>query len=166
MKFVELINDSGNQLNVTQVRNMNFALGESKKVSPETARHPAVKRYIGRGLSVVTSEGEEAKVVEEPKAPAPAPEKPKVEPPPVVEPIADETVVEEPTEEEPQESDGTDLRDVYLTAPGITDENVDAVLDKFPTYDELAQASKTALTKLGVSKSYASRLKGWATDQE
>ena len=164
MKLVPLTNVSGKRINITQVRNMNFAPGECKKVSPETAKHPAVKRYIGAGLHEGSMEGKDAKV-EEPKAPAPAPEKPPVEPPPPVEPIADEPVVEEPTVEEPQASDGTDLRELYLSAPGITDDNVDLVLEKFPTCEELAEASKTQLTKQGVSKSYTSRLKEWASSQ-
>ena len=138
--------------------------GESKKVPPATAKHPAVVRYIGRGLELVNTSKEEPKA---PAPPAPAPQSP----PPAAEPTP--APVEEPASEEVTESEtetedetaGKDLREDYLSAPGITEANLDVILDEYPTYEALANAEKEDLCDLGVTKSYVKRLKVWASEK-
>jgi len=159
MKLVSLKNVSGNRLAITQVRGLIFAPGETKKVNPATVSHPAVSRYIGRGLELVEAESKE-----EPKAPAPSKvEEPETPPAPEVtepttEPGADAS-------EDPPEESGEDLRELYVSAPGITEKNVDDILTLFPTLDDLKEADKSDLIAAGVSKSYAKKLCDWASDQ-
>lgn len=57
------------------------------------------------------------------------------------------------------------LRELYLSAPGITDNNVDAVLQAFESVELLAAASKSDLLDVGVSKNSAKKVLGWAKDQ-
>lgn len=159
MKFVEVRNDSGKQLSIPTIRGLSFAPGEVKKLSPVTVTHPAVSSYIGRGLTLVASKGEEPKApiptvkTESPKPVAPKPAEPKpAEEPPVMEP--------------PKETAG-DLREAYLTAPGVTEDNVQAVLDAFPTLAELSDASISALQDaIGLSKTASRKLKDWASKQD
>ena len=159
MKLVLLKNVSGNRLAITQVRGLIFAPGEVKKVDPVTVKHPAVSRYIGRGLELVEAESKE-----EPKAPAPS----KVTTPdttpastapePTTEPDVDDS-------DDSSEESGEDLRELYISAPGITEKNVDDLLTLFPTLDDLKEADKSDLIDAGVAKSYAQKLCDWADDQ-
>ncbi len=159
MKLVPVKNVSGNRLAITQVRGLVFSPGEVKMVHPATVSHPAVSRYIGRGLELV-----EAESTEEPKAPKPSKVVKKETPPaPVVAEPTPEPVADAP--EDPPEESGVDLRELYVSAPGITDRNVDDILELFPTLEELKDASKYDLTAAGVSKSYAKKLREWASDQ-
>ena len=164
MKFPALKNVTNKRITITQVRGLGFEPGEIKKVHPATASHPAVSRLIGNGLTLVA--GEVQKV--EPKAPAkPQTQPAEPTPEPVVEPNADttpepeETVTPDPT---PVVEDDGDLRDKYISAPGITDANVDAVLEAYPTMDALKEATKDALLDCGISKNQTKRLLAWIAE--
>lgn len=161
MKLVELTNVSQQRISIAQVRGLNLDPGASTKVSPETVKHPAVKRYLDAGL-LVSTEGTHTKV--EPTAPAPS--LPVVSPAPVIpaEPSAEEKQVE-PVETKDKVMDGKDLRKLYMTAPGMSEAVVDAMVDQFPTPSLLAQASKTVLTDLGIPKNLQAKLKFWAQEQ-
>ena len=163
MKLVELKNVGTARISVRQVRGLVFNPGESKKVPPATAAHPAVKRFIGRGLALVEASKEE------PKAPAQtAPEK-TPEKKPETKSDADETTEPKTESDEKKDDDGektsgNSLREEYLSAPGVTEDNVDGLLEKYPTKKKLSKAIKGDLGDLGVSKSYAKRLIGWANE--
>ena len=168
MKLVELKNVSQQRITVTQVRGFRLNPGESMKVTPATAKHPAVAQYIpprGNGLEMVTADTSE-KV--EPIAPAPAPAPaPVVEPPVVEEPIApvEEDEVTQPEEEAEDEVVEDSLREVFIDGPGISEKNVDAVLEMYSSVEELANASKDDLKDLGIAASYVNRLIDWAQEQ-
>jgi hypothetical protein len=159
MKLLELINYSDKRISITQV-GLRLNPGQTTRVHPATVSHPAVSPYMGNGLKEVREEIAETKV--EPIAPAaPAkPQKKKAVAPPVEE-IPEE--VDAPSEEVVDETVGTTLRDAYVEAPGITDANVDAIMGAYPTFEELADASKEDLVDLGVAKSYTKKLLGWAS---
>jgi len=164
MKMVELKNVGNSRISIRQVRGLALDPGESKKVPPATAAHPAVKRYIGRGLELVGAPKAE------PKAPAPPASKPSPVPPKVTEPKPEPKVEPETGESEAPDDEGEnatvgDLRESFLSAPGITEANVDEILDIYPSMEALADASKEDLCDLGVSKSYANRLISWANDK-
>lgn len=161
MRLVEIKNVSGEHINIAQVRGLSLGPGETTKVHPATVKHPAVARYIGRGLELVEPKtGDVAK--EEPKAPEPpAPEPPKAPSPPP-EPIATE---EEKVEEVKEDTASGSLRETFVsTAPGITESNVDAVMEAFPSIEALAAADKSALIDAGVSSAFAKRLIAWASE--
>jgi hypothetical protein len=167
MKFVEVRNDSGKQLSIPAIRGLTFLPDEVKKVTPATVKHPAVSQYIGRGLTLVTSsQGEEPKapisVAAVPAAkpavaaPAAAPAAPAAEPKPVPKP---------PTMESQKETAGN-LQEAYLAAPGISEENVQALLSALPTFTDLATATVSAVqVASGLSKSACRRLQTWAASQ-
>jgi hypothetical protein len=176
MKMVELKNVGDSRISVRQVRGFALDPGDSKKVPPATAAHPAVKRYIGRGLELVGASKEE------PKAPAPPVTEPPQTPDSDTEPTPDsdeetgadeeteddsnEETEEDSTDEEPvDETAGIDLREDYLSAPGVTEANVDGLLERYPTLETLAVATKETLCDLGVAKSYTNRLVSWASEQ-
>jgi hypothetical protein len=122
------------------------------KVTPTLEKHlehPALKRYFENGLLAL--EGE--KPAKKKAAQAPAPKKPETPPPPPP---------EDPPEEDPDEEEEDELRELYLDAPGITESNVDAVLEKYPTLDELISADEDDLLDCGVSKSFVKRVLEWA----
>jgi len=83
------------------------------------------------------------------------------------EPVEDEPTAVETAQTEGEDSGQSagDLREVYISAPGITDANVDAVLAAFPTVDLLAATTKNALVEVGVSKNQAKRVLTWAKSQ-
>ena len=182
MKFVEVRNDSGKQLSIPAIRGLSFLPGEVKKVTPVTVKHPAVSQYIGRGLTLVTSsQGEEPKApIATATVPAVVPEVVPVAEPEVV-PVAEpeevpivETVTPtvepmptpEPPQMESQKETAGNLQEAYLAAPGITEENVQAVLDAFPTFAELIDATVSAVQEAsGLSKSASRRLQTWAASQ-
>lgn len=166
MKYVEVKNTSGARLVISAIRGLVFFPGEVKKVSPATVKHPAVSSYIGRGLTLVTSsEGEEPKapvpvttVVPVPAVAAPEP----VEVPETAEPMP----VEELPETASQQETAGNLLEAYLTAPGVTEDNAQAILNAFPTFANLAEAPLTDVQSAsGLSKSAAKRLQSWATSQ-
>lgn len=173
MKMIEIKNVSGTKISIRQVRNLAFEPGETKKVHPATVTHPAVSRYIGKGLELVEP------TKEEPTAPAPSipvvkkakatvkksvkkvslPE-PKPEPlAPVAEPTPEP---ETKTSAADEETAGTNLREKYLLAPGVTNANVDALLEACPTLEQIVEMSRDELSDLGVSITYIKRLKSWA----
>ena len=184
MKRVRLRNDSGTIMVFPDMRDLTFAVGEVKAVLPAVAKHPSVARKIGPGG--LTDLGQAAPVTTAPKK---APESPSSLPPVLTptpsEPIAREPeetavepedaivesaeepaeeVVEEPSEEVVEEpaAETTGLRDEFLAGPGITESNVDAIMEAYPKFSDLAEASKSSLQKLGVAKSYTKKLLSWA----
>ncbi len=178
MKLVELKNYTDKRISIMQV-GLRLNPGQTTRVPPSTVSHPAVSPYVGKGLKIVPSEIEEAKA--EPIAPAAPVEPTKVPAFPVakevsdapevplapVAPVAEEEIAPEaPAEKvEVPETDGKSLRDAFVEAPGITEENVDKIMGVYPTFKELAAASKMQLSDLGVSKSYAKKLREWAGQQ-
>jgi len=168
MKLVELKNCTDKRISIMQV-GLRLNPGQTTRVPPSTVSHPAVSPYVGKGLNLVPSETAETKV--EPIAPtAPVAFQKVVETPKIVEvpkaPVAEEvpevTEVSAPTKTETLETDGTSLRDAFVEAPGITDDNVDSIMSVYPTIEELSRASRADLVELGVSKSYAKKLREWA----
>jgi len=163
MKMVELKNVGNVRISIRQVRGFALDPGESKKVPPATAAHPAVKRFVGRGLELVEASKEE------PKAPAPPSSvkksEPKPEPQKAPEPKTEsEKDAGKDEDNDTEKTSGNDLREDYLSAPGVTEENVDGLLEAFPTKEALSKATKDAVGDLGVSKSYAKRLISWAKE--
>lgn len=166
MKFVEVRNDSGKQLSIPAIRGLTFLPGEVKKVTPATVKHPAVSSHIGRGLTLVTSsQGEE------PKAPTPviavAAAKPVEAPAAVpVTPAPEPMPAPEPPVVESQKETAGNLQEAYLAAPGISEENVEAILKAFPTFEALAHAQVSEVQDAsGLSKSASRRLQTWAASQ-
>ena len=162
MKLLKLINDSSKRLNFpirgSDGKRLTFEVGETRFVSPATVQHPTVSAYIGRGLTLVDQEPPKKK------------ELPPVAPP--TETVAAPTSENEPSTEEPlsepeepAESAEDNLRDLYVEAPGITESNVDDVLEYYPTLDSLTKATEDDLLALGVSRSYVKRIKKWAKAQ-
>jgi hypothetical protein len=197
MKFVEIKNVSRNAISINQVRGFRLAPGESMKVHPATAAHPAVRQFLppqGSSLELVTP-GVSYTAEVEPIAPA-IPQVSAPQPLPVVEEVPAEVIVEsvetventeavtvdeaviaeasaideapavaEPTEEaqEPApEMAGKSLREILIEGPGVTESNVDAILEAFASTEALASASKDQLTDLGLSSSSAKKLISWA----
>ena len=115
-------------------------------VSEETCKSTCLQPYLGVAL------------FEDVKVPVPPPIEIKVIPP-------------KPIKIEPSGSIASavikyssGMHEEYLKAPGITAENVDMVLVKFPSKDLIVNAYKWELTECGVAKSYVSRLKEWAKE--
>ena len=162
MKLVEHKNCTEKRINIMQV-GLRLNPGQTRRVHPSMVTHPAVSPYVGKGLNIVPDNTAKTKV--EPIAPVASPEPPAA--PVVAEvpetPEAPKAVEETPKEEE--ETDGTTLRDAFVEAPGVTDDNVDAVMSVFSSFKELAAASKGDLTELGVAKSYAKKLLDYAAKQ-
>ena len=174
MKLVKLRNKTSETITITQVRGLSIAPGEVKPVHPATVTHPAVSPYIPGSLEIV---GDGA-VVPKPKVGDVKKAEPKApEAPPSNDtdnaPANEET---ETSDDEPNAVDETqsgdsdetigDLRDVFVSAPGITEGNVDSLLEFYKSIDELASASEADLIELGVSKSYAKKVLQWAASQE
>jgi len=192
VKRVRLRNDSGTIMVFPDMRDLTFAVGEVKAVLPAVAKHPSVARKIGPGgltdlgqAAPVTTAPKKAPESPSslPPVPTPTPSEPiarepeetAVEPEDAIVESAEEPaeeVVEEPSEEvveEPSEevveepaAETTGLRDEFLAGPGITESNVDAIMEAYPKFSDLAEASKSSLQKLGVAKSYTKKLLSWA----
>lgn len=167
MKFIELENVSKSQIVIKPAR-LTFKTGEKKKVHPCMLAYPSIGNLIGNGLLVVSKE--EAPVVE-PKAPEPTTPA-KVEPiqskvsEPIATPSTGSTKADnDSTAESVDQSSGQNLREIYISAPGITEDNVDAILEVYPVFDELKKATKAKLLELGVHKSQAKKLVSWVADQ-
>jgi hypothetical protein len=167
MRLVPLRNDSGSRLVFQELLDVDgtilvFEVGQTKNVAPATVAHPAVRRYIGRGLTKGEDNSAPKKAQQAPpraETPIPLPATEPVDEP--ADELVEESTVSEP--EEPADSIGTDtLRETYLRAPGITEDNVDDTLEAFPTPEDLSGATKNQLIDVGVSKSYVKRLKQWA----
>jgi hypothetical protein len=155
MKYVNLTNTGTSRLDFPGLTDgsgkpLVFEPGATKAVHPRVALHPVL-----RGLKVETGEP----VKEAKKAPVPVAAPVVVaEPEPAPEPAPE-------SEPEPTPAVVEDLRDLYLSAPGITDGNVDAVLEKYPTLDMLKAATKEDLVDCGISKNASKRIKDWADEQ-
>lgn len=189
MKFVEIKNVSTSAISISQIRGFRLAPGESMKVHPATAAHPAVRQFIppqGSSLELVTQGGPNTAEVEpiapaNPQvsapqpvpevAPAPAEVAPVVEEVPVTEEVVGEAseqgtpeVAEasEPVQEPAPEMAGKSLRDVFAAGPGVTEDNVDSLLAAFSSAEELSTASKDQLMDLGWTSSSAKKLISWA----
>lgn len=180
MRMVELRNVTGGRLAISQIPGLVFAPGETRKVSPATVKHPAVSQYIGKGLEIVTQEEPKAPVQPTPAAPVSAPavapaskvEEKAVEAPPPPAPVAPVPLPAEPmpVEEaapssEPEETVGTSLRKLYLSAPGVSEDNVDEVMARFPSVKKIANAKKSDLASCGIAKTDTAALKDWALDR-
>ncbi len=171
MKLVKLTNTSGKRL-AFPVRGPDgtklvIEPKETKNVSPATIKHPTVSRYIGQGLEVEGDSATTPKQKEPEKTPAPSPAPPAA-PISDAEPSEDEPSgeLEKPAEEPAGGNEETDIRVQLLSdAPGVTEDNVDAVLGKYPTVEALSTATKGPLTRAGVSKSFVNRLVDWAKEQ-
>lgn len=160
MRLVPLENISGSRLVFHDIRDFDFEPNETKRVHPAMLEHPSVKRVLGKSLRVpeITKE---APKVEEPKAPESLPSKPvKIEPEPT-EPIAGEAASILDMEPE-EETAGESLREAFIAAPGITESNVDAIMAKYTTIGDLADATQKDLQRLGVAKSFTKKLIRWA----
>ena len=168
MKFVELTNVSPEGLRITQVR-LYFNPGETKKVHPATVKHPSVQQYIGSKLSTDTKQKAEPIAPDTQPAPEPAPEPvpEDIQPSevPVEEPVAEPATETEEAPVDTEAGESGNLRELYISAPGITEENVEAVLAAFPSVADLAGTTKKALQDCGVSKNSAKRVLEWAKAQ-
>ena len=156
MKLVQLKNCTEKRISIMQV-GLRLSPGQIGRVHPSTVSHPAVAPYVGKGLVVISEKTAETKV--EPIAPV-VPVAPPVVP--VVPEIPEASVG---VKEEDTSTAGESLRDAFVEAPGITDDNVDSVMSVFTTFEELAAASKGDLIELGVAKSYAKKLCDYAAKQ-
>ena len=154
MKLIEIQNCSDSRINITQV-GLRLNPGQTTRVHPSLVEHPAVSPYMGNGLEEVP---ETSKTKEEPIAPV----KETPTPPPTPDLTEDE---DDEDEEEEEETDETTLRDAFIEAPGITDANVDDIMGVYPTFEDLADATKEDLIELGVAKSYAKKLLDWIAEQ-
>ena len=173
MKLIPLTNVSGAKLRIAAAR-LVFEPGQTKKVHPATVQHPAVQKYIGGYLKQGT---QETVAKAEPKAPVAQPAAPPAPAPQTTtEPNAGNEEPEAPVDENvdnaPETTQAADdnsaqdesgnLREVFLSAPGITDKNIDAVLESFNSVELLAAAEEDDLIDCGISKSYAKRVIEWA----
>jgi hypothetical protein len=87
---------------------------------------------------------------------SPKPVEPEAEPMPVSEP---------PVMETPMETAGN-LQEAYLAAPGISEENVEAILTAFPTFAALSSATLSSIQEAsGLSKTASRKLRDWASSQ-
>lgn len=148
MKLIGLINTSSMKISISQVRDASgrpFMVppGKIGYVTPTVAEHPAVLRFIGAGL-------EEGDKIPEPKLA-------------VVASKPEEVPEEQPTEVEEEETK-PDIRDLFLSAPGITESNIELILDSYSSVEDLCDADKDALLDCGISKSFVSRLQDWAIE--
>jgi hypothetical protein len=161
MKLCRVKNVTESRLIILAVRDrdgqpISFDPGECKQMLSTTVNHPAVSVHIGRGLQLVegqvsVEEVPKQKVLEVAISPAPPPA-PKVEAP-VVEPVVETPVI--------QEAPATPV-EAFVDAPGVTEKNLSAVMEMYPTIADLAGADKDSLAKLGFTKYGAKRLIAWA----
>jgi excinuclease UvrABC nuclease subunit len=67
---------------------------------------------------------------------------------------------------ESQKETAGNLQEAYLAAPGISEENVQAILSAFPTFAALATAPVSEVQAAsGLSKSACRRLQTWASSK-
>lgn len=163
MKLVRLENVTQKRLVFPDLRDMDFEIGEIKRVYPTLLSHPSIARRLGTDLRTPEQTEEPAPKVEEPKAPESPSSSPAETEPESTEPIAGDDG--STSDQEPEdETAGESLREAFLAGPGITESNVDNVMVMYPTKDALAEASKADLVELGVVKSFTKRLLRWATE--
>jgi len=162
MKLVQLKNKTEKRISIMQV-GLRLNPGQIGRVHPSTVSHPAVAPYVGKGLEVISEKTAETKV--EPIAPAVPIDPPEVPEVPEVPETPETPEIPAEVKEDDVSTDGESLRDAFVEAPGITDDNVDSVMSVFTTFEELAAASKGDLTELGVAKSYAKKLLDYAARQ-
>jgi hypothetical protein len=161
MKLVYLKNVTNCRKIYPQVRNargriLSFEPGETVPVTPAAVKHPTVSLAIGKGLELVGDEKSKQPAIETPASPKAVVAVPTLP----IEVNKEETITDS---SEPTMPAGS--RELYLTAPGVTEYNVDNILTSFPTLVDLSEASKDILIdECGVSKAYAKRLLTWATD--
>lgn len=165
MKLVPLKNMTQGRLVFPDLRDMNFEVGETKRVPPAMLSHPSIARRLGKGKELSTPENTDKHIpkVTEPKAPDSTPAMPPEKKAKPVEPIADlkkAPVLEEEPKGEPA---GDPLREAFLAGPGITESNVSAIMDEFPSIKDLSGTSREKLLNLGVSKFFVKKLLEWAT---
>jgi hypothetical protein len=165
MKYVQITNTSSKRIAITQVRGLVLNPGEARMVHPSTAKHPVVSRYISSGNLSVTGEVSKEEPAKPKKAVTAPVETTPVQPEPTPEPESQPIATPVPEPEKTVVENDEDLRALYVSAPGVTDENVDAILGIYATVEDLKDASKDDLVELGVSKSYAKRLIDWASEQ-
>ena len=133
--------------------------GEEARFTRLELKNPLIGRFLGKELKELAEEKPVPPKVEKKAAPAPVKAAPAPAPAPEPEPEPEpEVLAEDPKEE-------VDMRQLYLDAPGITEDNVDAVLKAYPAVNDIAYASKDKLYAKGVSKTYAKRLRDWAKEQ-
>ena len=171
MRFVELRNTTSSRIIISQVRGFVVDAGQTITVHPATVSHPAVARYMKQRTLVEVS-ADAADVAPPPKAPSkPVEPKPKVvEKKEELEAPEPPAVVEEPGVEKEQKADepavAPSMKDLYLAAPGVTEENLESVMEKFPTPNHITMASKSELVDCGISRTFVSRLRSWAKENQ
>jgi hypothetical protein len=156
MKFVDIENYTKGTIVFSQIRGLSFEAGEVKKVHPTTAMHPAVQAYIDNGLRIVVETASKAMEPSAPEQTSPVAEILSLITGLVSEPIAtpagDEiSPVNDSQPESNDEPSGNNLRDLYLTAPAVTVDNVDQIITLFPSIEDLKAAPKEAFDSLGLS---------------
>lgn len=83
-------------------------------------------------------------------------------------PVEDEVPVDEDENVNDNDSaveESGNLREVFLSAPGITDKNIETVLETFDSIELLAAAEEDDLTSCGISKGYVKRVIDWAESE-
>jgi hypothetical protein len=165
MKYVQLENYTEMRIVITALRDLIFEPKTVKYVLPNTATHPAVVPYLGNGLRVIKREGQVITKLDliEPtmEQTTVSVETTTIEPnAEVVSPVETETSVSVTDED----SLG-DLRRLFLSAPGITDKNVDDILTMYSSIDTLKSATAYELKELGVSKTMTTKLIAWIAEQ-
>ncbi len=174
MKLSALRNASNKRINVLQIRGLKFEPGEVRRVPSALVSHPAIAKLVKSNILTVVERSPKG----EPKgAPVVAPIVPPVaesettDIQPSAEEVEEEPVstVEETEEvtEDPEviEDDSNTLRTLYIAAPGITEGNVDGILEAYPNVEKLKEATKSDLLRLKVSKNQCKRLLSWISEQ-
>jgi hypothetical protein len=88
-----------------------------------------------------------------------------------ISPATTDTATEEevetvsPAEEPAPETAGKTLRDVFTEVPGVTETNIDLLLEAFDSVESLANSTKDALVDLGLSASASKKILSWAKTQ-
>lgn len=124
------------------------------EVAPEPPPPPPPVEVIPEPAPVVAVPEPPQAVAVETESPKPV--EPEAEPMPVPEP---------PVMETPMETAGN-LQEAYLAAPGISEENVEAILTAFPTFAALSSATLSSIQEAsGLSKTASRKLRDWASSQ-
>jgi len=170
MKLVNLKNQTSKRINIVAIRNLTFSPGEAKKVHPSVASHPAVRRYLNAGILVTFKEKAVIEPIAETVVSVPEPkiikvisvvETPEPIEEPVIEPIAE---IEESNDPEVLTTE-LNMRSIYLAAPGITEANVDAIVNEYATMDDLKKTDSSTLKKLGVKNNQVKKVLNWVKKQ-
>lgn len=158
MKLVSLRNTSSLKLSIMEIPGLVFLPGETKRVTPVTVKHPTVSKYLGRGLLTLAA----SELPVEPLTPAPLMSEPKAskaesatEPKPAPVTMPAETT----------DTAGNTFRETLLSAPGVTERNVDDILRVTPSLEHLKTVAKDDLADAGLTASTAKKLLFWAQNQ-